>query len=369
MTLREACERAQVEQLRPPWHPLQADFCEHAKVAHLEGLLNDERAGWFPLKLYQWAWHNRQTGKFRLDEVPHVVERKCGWRGPPGQLYAAMVAARFLDVDGDAACIHGWEERMGPQYRRVLLDRDRHSGKPANPQKQDDAPLSAELPQSLRGASAELPSLRSKIKELEETEPLPAPEPPPPPVPLAHQPPPPAAEVAAADSFPDWAWQNVQERREANRLPRETRRPRFWERWAVAFIAAHGREGLELAHARFLADPDFAAKRWPTAVFVSGDVAQSRTGPEVLDARRREAQVGRSAAPPPGACCVPECGSSAFAGGLCFSHVAQLRAETGVEAYRASPAEVAGWVDSLRRPSRATRLPRVEWPTQAEAAA
>lgn len=160
MNLREACERAYLERLQLPWHPLDADYLTNSKTLHLEALLDDDRAPLYILRLIQWAWHNRQTGRLRLAEAALVVERVAGWRGPRGNLFAGLLESRWLDQDSDAVVVHGWEERAGKQYLKTFKDRDRKNNRPES-QEQEPAP------RNFHGTSTEVPTHRNRDRNKE----------------------------------------------------------------------------------------------------------------------------------------------------------------------------------------------------------
>lgn len=294
--LREACERAQRERLQLPWHPLQADFLKNAKTLHLRGLLRSRMAPLYVLELIEWAWFNRQSGRFRASEAAVVIEQAAGWEGEPGQLFTALLETRWLDQDEDGTVvIHGWEERAGKQYLKVFKDRDRH----ANPPQEEEV---TPAPRSLHGASAEVPPLRNRDrrKRSKADQILPPPSPSEPtkeeegvdhgrvevlneladPTPAERQ------EIA------DVVWRVVQGHKRDHKLPQDLRRPPAtrdrpaFDEWAVRAAKAHGLINLLFASKWFHSDPAFTDAHWSTLVFMAEGVYVQRCHTERQERRK-----------------------------------------------------------------------------------
>jgi hypothetical protein len=107
------------------WMRIETDFVDHPKTRRLASELGDPLAGWYVLRL--WSWMSR------FCPVGHVVgqwrdslESACEWRGEPGRLVSAFIAAGFLDTteEGDLEA-HGWAEHQGKVAARARKEAER----------------------------------------------------------------------------------------------------------------------------------------------------------------------------------------------------------------------------------------------------
>jgi len=91
---------------------LDADYYDHPKTLHLMSLIGPE-ADTYPPRLWTWALKYAKAGVLRSNAM---IEVACRWRGEPGKLATAMMAAGFVEMDG--LTLHGWMERTGKDILR-----------------------------------------------------------------------------------------------------------------------------------------------------------------------------------------------------------------------------------------------------------
>ena len=96
--------------------PTDVDYFNHPKTLKLKAILGrrHQEADIYPLRLWAWAAKYAKSGVIPTGSV--TIEAACGWRGVPGRLHAALLAATFLTPDGLA--IHDWMAGIG---RAILL--------------------------------------------------------------------------------------------------------------------------------------------------------------------------------------------------------------------------------------------------------
>lgn len=100
-----------------PWYCVSTDFSGHPKTLELCGIVEDDNAGMYVVRLWEHCADHALDGIVR----ERVVEGVCQWKGKRGALLAALKAAGFLEPHGDGTVLfHGWEERNGARIREWL---------------------------------------------------------------------------------------------------------------------------------------------------------------------------------------------------------------------------------------------------------
>lgn len=121
-----------------PWFRVDNDSVDHPKVDALAEKLNEPLALAYVIRL--WAWTMRYAARGRLAPGARLsVERACGWRGQPGQLWSAFVATGWIDVaDDGSAEVHDWDEHQGAAVVKAEKDAERKRGARAAPKRRAD---------------------------------------------------------------------------------------------------------------------------------------------------------------------------------------------------------------------------------------
>ncbi|MBP7149474.1 MAG: hypothetical protein KBD01_18250 [Acidobacteria bacterium] len=100
------------------WLRIDADMPEHTKVFRLARALRADVHVAFSVaaRLLCRAARYCEDGDVTGEE-PEDIARFCRYDGDPARLFEALVAAGWLDQDGDRVVIHGWQERQAYALR------------------------------------------------------------------------------------------------------------------------------------------------------------------------------------------------------------------------------------------------------------
>jgi hypothetical protein len=94
-------------------------FPSHRKTLRFCAALKNPEAAWYVVRLWSWACRSCPDGNLGGME-PYDIEIACQYRPLDGALYAALVAAGFIDeADGRPAEIHNWAEHTGGAIVRM----------------------------------------------------------------------------------------------------------------------------------------------------------------------------------------------------------------------------------------------------------
>ena len=93
-------------------------FLDHPKTMRVCGMLGDQNAGMYIIRLWRWACRSAPTGC--LDGMtPDEIEMAAGYKAQDGRLYAAL-ASRFIDEkDGKPHALHDWMQHQGGSIKRM----------------------------------------------------------------------------------------------------------------------------------------------------------------------------------------------------------------------------------------------------------
>ncbi len=94
-----------VAKYKLPWVKVYTDFDDHKKTLRLQRIIGDT-ADCYPQRLWRWCLRECKNGKPSID----IIESACRWKGPAGQLLAALIESEFLNSDGS---IRNWHRRGG----------------------------------------------------------------------------------------------------------------------------------------------------------------------------------------------------------------------------------------------------------------
>jgi hypothetical protein len=100
---------------------LDEGYDTHRKTMALCRLLKNSEAGIFPIRLWTWACRSSPTGDLTGADVADL-ERIMRWRGRSGNLFAALVAAGFIDQERDRTVLHDWAEWTGADIEGMEAD-------------------------------------------------------------------------------------------------------------------------------------------------------------------------------------------------------------------------------------------------------
>ncbi len=250
------------------WITVETDFPDHPKVSELCALLKEPLAEAYLVRIWCWAGRVAQDGSLRGASAGTSLEQAARWRGVSGELVAALVASGWLDRTPDGFCLHDWEQYAGKYLKKAAAERDRwhrrkHTGD------------SAESPRALRGKTeTEKKIKKTVVPTTEKDREKPA--------------------VVADKELLDLLWEGFRKARERlteaspdgfssipSPRPPECDRPRSWATAASAALEELGGgeaagDALVQAYFRYLHDPAFATKGWPTAVFLHPNVWRQR---------------------------------------------------------------------------------------------
>lgn len=104
-----------------PWFKLDSDFDEHPKTVRLCTRLRDPNAGMYVVRLMAYCSKHAPTGRVPSDMVEHAAR----WGKKAGAFVAAAVETGFLEAEGAAFILHGWDERNGAHVRKAAKDNAR----------------------------------------------------------------------------------------------------------------------------------------------------------------------------------------------------------------------------------------------------
>ncbi|OQC42283.1 MAG: hypothetical protein BWX64_00300 [Acidobacteria bacterium ADurb.Bin051] len=131
------------------WLRLDADLPAHPKVRRLERALGSGDGLGRLVQLWTWALRYAPDGELERFEIEEL-EEGAGWRGAPGALYAALVAAGFVDEELEEGIrrLHGWAERQEKAVRARVAAADRqrrHRGR-SHPEELEEGAVDAPEP-------------------------------------------------------------------------------------------------------------------------------------------------------------------------------------------------------------------------------
>lgn len=269
--------------MRFPW--LQFDRDAGERCAALASWLNEDEFRARGMVLAAWMWGctlgPKDAPPDGICRAPNALARLAAemrYRGEPARLSEAMEATGFLEILPDGIRIRGTS-----RYRRVWEKNQRRRPKMGQVPAESAVPVKNRAGPAPVPATTGAPDADADAEEAFRTSPAAtseggAPEEAQRKAAAAEwqKPPPPDPEGAEyPEAFEAWEWMGI-ERAETGR-PRELRQPRGFERWHHVAVREAGIAGLQRAYRRYIQDSDFAAKGWPTAVFMSLDVWSSRT--------------------------------------------------------------------------------------------
>lgn len=87
---------------------VQPDFLDHWKTEMLVQLTRDKASPLLVLRL--WAHCQRQRKETFPNMTPGILKAVCRWEGEPDALQKALMESGFIESDGSAVTVHGWEE-------------------------------------------------------------------------------------------------------------------------------------------------------------------------------------------------------------------------------------------------------------------
>ena len=86
---------------------VEPHFLTHWKTKRLKRLLGND-APFFVMNL--WAHCQRSRSDRIRNVTPEILASICDYEDDPNKLYQAMLACRFIDLDGNEMVAHGWAE-------------------------------------------------------------------------------------------------------------------------------------------------------------------------------------------------------------------------------------------------------------------
>lgn len=100
-------------------------FIGNRKTIRFCGLMQSPEAISYLIRLWTWACRSAPDGDM-TGMQPFDVEMLCGYRLLDGKCYAALVEAKFVDVDEDGTQrIHNWGKRTGAAIQKMGAAADR----------------------------------------------------------------------------------------------------------------------------------------------------------------------------------------------------------------------------------------------------
>lgn len=270
-----------------PWLQVAEEVFERAQaLADMLGLDGDDVALGRLLKFWRAAltWGDPNKPPEGLVVGPHAAQRITSafrWKGPPEQLIAALVEVGFL-----GRIRRGYRVRGLSRYRSCFL---RNHNLNADGSKRNTNHR-AVTERKQRGDRAETEAPEVEVEVEVEKKPISAaaettgvdcqdkPEEKPVAVnldPLSAPAPTPQTDEPGTTHLDCWRYMGTV-RAQMGR-PGELRQPKGYERWHALATAQVGITALDRAYIRYLEDDAFAAKGWPTAIFMSDEVWSSRT--------------------------------------------------------------------------------------------
>lgn len=269
-----------------PWFKVWVGIGTHPKVIALQEAIGCPTAGWYLVRLWEWASQNQRDGFIAGPFAQRVAELACGWTGKRGRLAAALLETGWLDPLKNGLLIHDWDAHNGKVLESATKDREYQKNKRAERKRE----LENNSRPTVGIPSPEKSSLdREGDKDLERDPPTAAlvlsvgscqDEPKEKLVavnldPLSAPAPTPQTDEPGTTHLDCWRYMGTV-RAQMGR-PGELRQPKGYERWHALATAQVGITALDRAYIRYLEDDAFAAKGWPTAIFMSDEVWSSRT--------------------------------------------------------------------------------------------
>jgi hypothetical protein len=160
-----------------PWIKVYADLHDHPRALDLADALGRPLA-WAHL-VALWCWCSRHAAEGRIEgrNLSRLVERAAQWDGAPGEFLAAAVEVGWLEHDGEALLVVGWDKHQRAHLERAEKDaarkrQSRDGGTVSAECPQDVRTMSAGRPQDVRTMSADIPrTLRGhRVEDLREIE-------------------------------------------------------------------------------------------------------------------------------------------------------------------------------------------------------
>jgi hypothetical protein len=152
------------------WIRLESDIVDHPKTGRLETALSEPLAGWYVIRALSWMSRFCPTGHVR-DNDGTSLESSAKWRGPPGELLAALVSCGWLDSVDDGWEWHDWAEHQGKVAHKAAKERERKAAyrrRTAQPVPRDNDGTSAGRPaqrdvtgRDVTGRDVEIPQTAS----------------------------------------------------------------------------------------------------------------------------------------------------------------------------------------------------------------
>lgn len=89
--------------------PIDVDYFDHPKTMKLIGILRNQEADIYPLRLWRYAAKYARDGVIKGGSAE--IESAVRWRGQPGRLSSALIQVGFVESDGRT--IHDWKRGIG----------------------------------------------------------------------------------------------------------------------------------------------------------------------------------------------------------------------------------------------------------------
>ena len=151
------------------WFKVATDFPDDPKARRLALRLRDPNAGMYVVRLWAYCGKHALSGRIQGGaEAVAILEEEMRWKRAPGRLVEALLLCGdqaigepgFLELQGGAYLVHGWEEWNGSAIRKALADNEKPRGnKPKSRENTPDIPpVSRGGPaRDQRGTSSESP--------------------------------------------------------------------------------------------------------------------------------------------------------------------------------------------------------------------
>lgn len=106
-----------------PWMKIWRGLTHHRKVLALQEELKNPCAGWWLIKLWEWARASHPDGFIPGAIAGRLVEMGCGWTGKRGRLAQALVSVGWLDESSGGLEVHDWSDWQGKVVEQAEKDR------------------------------------------------------------------------------------------------------------------------------------------------------------------------------------------------------------------------------------------------------
>ena len=108
-----------------PWIAVAKTLPQHPKSMDLSESLGEPLAWARMVAIWLWASDYAPDGIVACKGAERALERAASWTGEPGRLVAAAVDAGFIERDGEALVLHGWDDYQGGHRRKAEADAER----------------------------------------------------------------------------------------------------------------------------------------------------------------------------------------------------------------------------------------------------